>query len=76
MKYKMTYHHWKHTFDHRWNNALQVYWRLRKGKTEIESTLIYTCGFDKPYDDQDHMIVANHPDHLNGINHHLQVRDH
>ena len=54
MKYKMTYHHWKHTFDHKWTNPLLVYWRLRKGKTEIQTTFIYACGFDKPYLDQDH----------------------
>ena len=61
MKYKMTYHHWKHTFDHKWKNALSIYWRLRKGKTEIESTSIYACGFRSGLDhnhDRDHQLHA------------------
>ena len=63
MKYKMTYHHWKHTFDHKWTNPLSVYWRLRKGKTEIQTTFIYACGFDQPYDDGEHLntdVVGEH----------------
>ena len=73
MKYKMTYHHWKHTFDHKWTNPLSVYWRLRQGKTEIQTTFIYACGFDQPYDDDEHLNMLDHPS--NFTDHVLHARE-